>query len=99
MNKPESPQVQAIKERYRLSFSEKIDFLKTLLLSLNNGVDNFVEIHESLHKLAGSSGMYGYDDISALCRQSMENSTAQDPVEVAENLRDIIMLLEHYCQS
>lgn len=97
MNRSESPQVKALKERYKQSFVDKIELLNSQLLSLNQGADNLLVIHENLHKLAGSSGMYGYSDISDLCRQTMESVTAQKPCDVADGLSCIIRRLEQNC--
>lgn len=97
MNRSESPQVKALKERYKQSFMDKIELLNSQLVNLNQGVDNLVEIHENLHKLAGSSGMYGYSDVSDLCRQTMGSCAGQNPGDVADGLSALIRLLEQNC--
>ena len=99
MNQPESPQVKALKERYKASFPEKIELLNEQLLSLSTQASEksgFVEVRESLHKLAGSSGMYGYDDISLSCRNAMSIIDEADTVGLSSGLKEVIRLLEQY---
>ena len=72
----DSPQIQQLKSRYKASLPEKsaqIAELQSLLQSGQPSVPQTLkDIHEFLHKLAGSAGMYDYDDIAALARASMQ---------------------------
>ena len=71
----DSPQIVAIRARYKASFSEKKQLIDEYVERLSDEpTDKLVlsELHGELHKLAGSSGMYGYDDISRLCREIMQ---------------------------
>ena len=97
MNQFESPQVKALKDRYRASFVEKIATLNEQRNALAiDGDSQLTEAHESLHKLAGSSGMYGYEDVSLLCRKTM---TKTDKADVVEGLDALIELLEQHRQA
>jgi hypothetical protein len=99
MNRPESPQIAAIKERYKMSFDEKIALLKTHHSGLSEGAYSMPEIHANLHKLAGSSGMYGYGDINNLCRAAMASATAKKTSDLASDIDAIIRLLEQYFEN
>jgi HPt (histidine-containing phosphotransfer) domain-containing protein len=68
----ESPQVKAIRQRYKASLKGKSDMVNDYLVLLiepsGTSDDKLHNIYLELHKLAGSSGMYGYQDISDLAR-------------------------------
>ena len=63
-----------IKNRYIGTFADK----KTDLKSAWKEKD-FERLYESLHKLCGSSGGYGFDDVSKSCRTIL--NTLNDDVE------------------
>ena len=71
----DSPQIQQLKTRYRTSLPEKSAQIAKLQIVLLDGQAELPqvlqELHEYLHKLAGSAGMYGYDDIAVLARTTM----------------------------
>ncbi len=73
MSKQDSLQILAIRARYQKSFAEKLQQLKVLEANYQKSQkqDALDELKEYLHKLAGSSGMYGYDDLSHACRAAM----------------------------
>ena len=76
MKTQESPQVAAIRARYQSSLKDKAEMLAThsaaVVSSKDNNLDVALEaLRDDLHKLAGSSGMYGYEDISKVCRHAM----------------------------
>lgn len=95
-----SPQIQALRERYKGSLPEKIqlitDHLNALTQSMPNAID---ESHGALHKLAGSSGMYEYDDIASLCRAAMDSAENKDTDVLKSQLVSLIALLEKHAQS
>ena len=100
MSQAESQQIRALKERYKTSFPEKITLLKAQCLAIESGagdMDGFAEAHEVLHKLAGSSGMYGYDDVSNLCRETMVKLDQSDRTYVVAALHRVIALLQQHC--
>lgn len=94
----ESPQIKAIKARYKVSLSEKADMLANHLDILDNDSQRhsrqFNDLSEDLHKLAGSSGMYGYEDIALLARSVMtmieQNQHAQ-ALDGVRELRDLLL--------
>lgn len=96
--KNDSPQVQAIRERFRNSFSDKADALKALSQQIKANQQQpeeaLNEAHETLHKLAGSFGMYGYDDLSNLCRTGMAQAQSSDMDGLQVSMRELIGLLE-----
>ena len=82
----DSPQVQQLKSRYKASLPEKSEQIAELQSSLQreqpSSQQTLEEIHEFLHKLAGSAGMYDYDDIAGLARATMQFVITK-PVEPA----------------
>ncbi len=94
MNQSESPQIKALKELYKSSLNKKIDLLERHRSDLRDDSGHRLsEVYEDLHKLAGSSGMYGYDEISSCCRDTM---TRQNNTDMIEGLESLINLLKHY---
>ena len=92
-----SPQIQAIRERYKRSFTEKIELITEHINALPQAEAGVMEsAHEMLHKLAGSSGMYGYDDIAALCRVAMLNAQQSKADVLIQNLSELKSALEAY---
>jgi len=76
----DSSQIQAIRARYRQSFTQKktmIDGYLENIMGLKSKSDDqalkqeFDVCHSELHKLAGSFGMYDYQAISAVCREAI----------------------------
>lgn len=51
-----------LKQKYLLSFDEKISSINQALES-----DDAQALSVLIHQMAGSSGSYGFDDISSLC--------------------------------
>ncbi len=66
-----------MREAYRSGLAEKsvkIKLLSKVLAESDVELEDTLEsIYEYLHKLAGSSAMYGYDDIALLCQNLMRN--------------------------
>ena len=87
----DSPQVQAIRARFKNSFAEKKQLIDQHQLNIQDvesqeGMslkDVFELAHTDLHKLAGSFGMYGYSDVALICRSAMKATANED---VAESL-------------
>ncbi len=90
----ESPQVLALQERYKASFPEKRRLILDLRNSFNNGGD-IAEVKQELHKLAGSSGMYGYSNIASICREAMDSIDSEHQDKVNGFLDRLIDLLDH----
>lgn len=75
----ESDQVRDLKLKYQRSLNDKADILANYASSLlhDDGgmltVDDELQLEllDELHKLAGSTGMYGYDKLSQKCRKAM----------------------------
>ena len=77
----DSDQVAAIKARYRQSLSEKAETVLGWRAKIQAGVllaNERSELAEWLHRLAGSSGMYGYAEIATLTRQLMHRAEGGD---------------------
>ena len=102
MSIPESPQIAAIRARYQSSLTEKLQLLSTRIDSLSKARDEQAsdlarqELRENLHKLAGSSGMYGYDDISLLCRSIMREISNNCVHDVLEHTTKLSALFDYY---
>ncbi len=88
----DSPQIQAIKERYKASFGEKKAIVEQIVMDLGSG-DDLQPAREELHKLAGSSGMYGYDDIALVCRMAMREIDTKEMDDLKYSLNKLIKLL------
>ena len=56
---------------YRSSIPEKLAQLKQLILAVKRqtGKDELGALRFAVHKLAGNSGVYGYMEVSKLCKQ------------------------------
>lgn len=96
----ESPEIKAIQQRYRASLAEKAEMLSSHLARVNAKdvvlASAYTDLHEDLHKLAGSSGMYGYDDIALAARDLMANIHQQEFSHVVTKLVALRGLLQQY---
>jgi hypothetical protein len=100
----DSVKIQQLKHRYRNSLATKLEELDSYLFAFEFGEGNIrsrlVELHEYLHKLAGSAGMYGYDDIAKMARDSMAvtNADSEMPeiIEVKDSVTRVRDLLEQH---
>ena len=99
MSQVESPQIKALKERYKVSFTEKVELLnqqRDIFADGNPSSEQLVELHQQLHKLAGSSGMYGYLDINVLCREIMGKIDASNVADLVKQINKLTLLLEDH---
>jgi len=91
-----SANINAIQARYKASFGEKkmmIDDYRSQLTSESGNLSLlYEEIHADLHKLAGSLGMYGYDDLAVQARLAMKFSLSQDKQPLDESLERLSLL-------
>jgi HPt (histidine-containing phosphotransfer) domain-containing protein len=95
-----SPQIQAIRERYKTSLPEKAELIAEQVDALSqSNASAFDETHSALHKLAGSSGMYGYDDIAVICRSAMVSAQQKDTQLLIQQLSELIAMLEKHAKS
>jgi HPt (histidine-containing phosphotransfer) domain-containing protein len=97
-----SDKIQKLKDAYKSSLLDKSAIVSELLLKISADAsnsdagisdENLVEIHQYLHKLAGSSGMYGYSEIAQLSRAAMQSSKCKAIrllVEQLSELRDLL---------
>ena len=86
----DSPQIKQLKERYKKSFPEKLEIVQRVRAGLLTEGGGIEIAKGELHKLAGSSGMYGYDALAADCRSAMSKLEANE-VESAIGLIDRII--------
>lgn len=93
----ESQQVQAIRARYIASFPEKAEMVAacvSLVKAKSVTRENLLEVKEHMHKLAGSSGMYGYKDICDVARSSMiaiDNDDSSSLLDDLEKLQELLL--------
>lgn len=95
----DTPQVQAIRARYKASFPEKAKMIINCISLIDDKSvveSDFLEIKEHLHKLAGSSGMYGYQDVCDVARSSMVSAESGDSASVLSGLQQLRDLLLGY---
>ena len=92
-----SQQIQAIRERYKNSLPEKTKVISELIDAIEKPQPDAMEnAYNVLHKLAGSSGMYGYDEIADLCRVAMSNARGNNASELGSKLSQLHELLENH---
>ncbi len=95
--KAESDQVRALRSRYKESLPEKAALVREWHLQETSGgiseagVD---ELSSWLHKLAGSAGMYEYQEISDFSRSLMQSMPDLSSQELASRLKKLELLLE-----
>lgn len=101
----ESPQVKALRERYQQSLCDKSKMLGELIDTLSSANDEPAGNGESgdaelladyLHKLAGSAGMYGYDDVALLAREAMSDHRQGKLRDLVLRIAQLRSLLEQY---
>jgi len=81
-----------IKNKYLATFSQKSIDLKSA-----RETKDMPQLHLLLHKLAGSSGGYGFDDLSTYCQSAlrlMEDKKEEDMTYLDEHIQQIVNLLE-----
>ena len=82
-----------IKQKYIASFAQKqIDFKKAW------GEKDVTQLHHLLHKLSGSSGSYGFDDLCSLCHKAMvftEEYDIKNTDKIEQYLEDIYLILQN----
>lgn len=99
MSQADSPQIKALKERYRASFPEKIEILRQQCETIADGQicsKQRLQVNEELHKLAGSSGMYGYHEINTSCREIMAEIDVSDAATLVPKITGLMLLLEQH---
>lgn len=99
MSQTESPQVKALKGRYKASFPDKVELLRQQRETISEGQissQQRSQINEVLHKLAGSSGMYGYHNISVSCREIMAEIDVVDSASLISKISELMLLLERH---
>jgi len=96
----ESIEIQAIKSRYKSSLVEKAEMINSYINQVLDTDFSEIEVYENLngdlHKLAGSSGMYGYQDIADISRSSMKCIVNGDKETLQTNLVSLRNLLRQY---
>ncbi len=100
----DSPQIKAIRARYKTSLNEKAELIERYIAELSedsskNIPENITIFRSELHKLAGSSGMYGYQDVCDLCRQAMDRIDTQNLAELPSITSQLHELLLSYSKS
>lgn len=83
---------EQIKKKYEATFSQKHSDLNAAW-----EIRDFSQLHGLLHKLAGSSGSYGFSDISQLCQQSMKiigTETVTDQPLLEQHFKKLFSLLQ-----
>lgn len=95
-----SDRINELRMRYKRSLAEKAEMLETLSAKIPTQMpvseEMQSEIHEFLHKLAGSSGMYGYQDIAELSRAALTELEKQQLPALTEQLVQIRNLLQQH---
>ena len=90
----ESQQIQALRAQYQASLLEKSKTASAWAqtLELNAQLDDVgVELEAWLHKIAGSAGMYGYQNIAQKARELMARLASKNSLG-AEISRELAQL-------
>lgn len=100
----DSPQIKAIRARYKTGLHEKAELIEQYKAELCDGCsENAHQDHAlfraELHKLAGSSGMYGYHDVCDLCRHAMSCIDNKDLAELTSAATELHELLLRYSKG
>lgn len=100
----ESAQILAIRARYKKSLVEKAAIIEERTALIKNSssqelAETLAAYRDELHKLAGSSGMYGYQDICDLCRRAMSNIDASELTDMETRSSELHRLLLEYAKS
>lgn len=100
---PESQQIKQLRHRYKGSLLEKADIVSEHLHSLldmeSPDESKLKTIRDDLHKFAGSSGMYGYDDIAGAAREGMAMIDDMNEVQLHHKLIALRNLLRGHAKS
>jgi len=95
----DNPKLVQIKERYRLSLTDKAQSFKSkldLLSKPEQDIEQTVyELKDMLHKLAGSAGMYGYSQISQDARSALDSCNQDDVDDLKVRLKRLQSLLRN----
>ena len=82
-----------IRQKYVASFAQKqVDFKKVW------DEKDIIQLHHLLHKLSGSSGSYGFDELSSLCHRAMaltEKYETKNADELEQYLLGIFAILQN----
>lgn len=70
---------EEIKQKYINTFDQKQKDLQNAWNSRD-----IVELHDLLHKLTGSSGSYGFDDLYSLCFRAAKLTKNEEKINVKE---------------
>jgi len=99
----ESSQIKTLKDRYKSSLSQKADIVSGHLHSLldmdSPNESTLKTIRDDLHKFAGSSGMYGYDDVAETAREAMATIDELNEVQLHHKLIALRNLLRNHSKS
>ena len=95
----DSLQIQAIRARYKTSLPEKAELVAQFTSELSqddsgNASETLELFRSELHKLAGSSGMYGYHNICDVCRHAMsaiDNNDLEELKSTAARLSELLI--------
>lgn len=98
-----SVKIQMIRNKYKCSLSnksEKIGQLVALILGESLPSEELMnDVYGYLHNLAGSSGMYGYDDIAKLSSAAMLEAKNNQRQILVTQLQQLQSLLHKHANS
>jgi len=87
---------EALQQKYLASFNDKIELMEQALA----GHDRQVLI-QKVHQLAGSSGSYGYETLSACCTQIEEMLMSDDcnDDQLVELFEPLLTMMKELCSK
>ncbi len=83
----------ALRNKYLSSFPVKLEGIKNAYKQ-----QDMKQVHDLIHKLAGSSGGYGFDEISLHCKSlllQLHESKNENNKTIEKAINDLLLLLSN----
>ncbi|GGE34901.1 hypothetical protein GCM10007421_05800 [Halopseudomonas oceani] len=90
-------QLAVLEERFRQRLNDELDVLKQLADQLRDNPVALKDLRDRLHKLAGSSGTFGYAALGERCRELEQRAQAvlDDPQSASQTLDTLAEAIRH----
>ncbi|QLH35012.1 MAG: Hpt domain-containing protein [Parachlamydiaceae bacterium] len=104
-NQAKTPKEQSllmIIEDYRASIPNRLELLQSLVdeMRKNPRLETLKELKLQIHKLAGSAGLYGYEQVSLICKEFDERLSIKiEQFEKEKTLENLENEFENYLEK
>jgi len=106
VNMQQNDKIRELKTRYKISLADKSAQINEYTINIDQAISSEQDsapfrqiVNDDLHKLAGSSGMYGYLDIASSCRKAMDQIMQKDLSVLRRELRQLQDLLDRHASG